>query len=203
MTIGGVNCNAQVLLNELTCRIPKGLVIPSTGLPVKVRESTSTSRSSAENHFNLNTVIRSQPPTPPLQVLVNSDIYDVGTVVKDESNHTLMIVGIVLGIIIALVAGAGLAYIVMDHLKKKKRGEEILPFLHMMPGSSFMVVSGVILTETVITGFTAHFQRFCGFYSSSSMCPFSNHREPFVNRAFTQPLQPQWRFFSDRGLQTR
>lgn len=39
MTIGGVNCNAKVLLNELTCRIPKGLVIPSEGLPVKVRES--------------------------------------------------------------------------------------------------------------------------------------------------------------------
>ncbi len=38
MTIGGVNCNAQVLLNELTCRIPKGLVIPREGLPVKVRE---------------------------------------------------------------------------------------------------------------------------------------------------------------------
>lgn len=37
MTIGGVNCNAQVLLNELTCRIPKGLTIPSKGLPVQVR----------------------------------------------------------------------------------------------------------------------------------------------------------------------
>lgn len=37
MTIGGVDCNAQVLLNELTCRIPKGVVIPSTGLPVRVR----------------------------------------------------------------------------------------------------------------------------------------------------------------------
>lgn len=36
MTIGGVNCNAQVLLNELTCRIPKGLLIPSEGLPVRV-----------------------------------------------------------------------------------------------------------------------------------------------------------------------
>lgn len=39
MTIGGVNCNAQVLLNELTCRIPKGLVIPREGLPVRVRMS--------------------------------------------------------------------------------------------------------------------------------------------------------------------
>ncbi|KAF3856217.1 hypothetical protein F7725_016940 [Dissostichus mawsoni] len=36
MTIGGVNCKAKVLLNELTCRIPKGLVIPSEGLPVQV-----------------------------------------------------------------------------------------------------------------------------------------------------------------------
>lgn len=36
MTIGGVDCNAQVLLNELTCRIPKGLIIPASGLPVKV-----------------------------------------------------------------------------------------------------------------------------------------------------------------------
>lgn len=46
MTIGGVNCNAQVLLNELTCRIPKGLVIPSTGLPVRVREPAYDSSSS-------------------------------------------------------------------------------------------------------------------------------------------------------------
>ncbi|XP_018542200.1 macrophage-stimulating protein receptor isoform X1 [Lates calcarifer] len=36
MTIGGVDCNVQVLLNELTCRIPKGLVVPSEGSPVKV-----------------------------------------------------------------------------------------------------------------------------------------------------------------------
>lgn len=39
MTIGGVDCNAEVLLNELTCRIPKGLVIPAGGLPVKVRDT--------------------------------------------------------------------------------------------------------------------------------------------------------------------
>uniref|UniRef100_A0A672H5M5 Macrophage-stimulating protein receptor n=1 Tax=Salarias fasciatus TaxID=181472 RepID=A0A672H5M5_SALFA len=37
MIIGEVNCNAQVLLNELTCRIPKGLVIPAEGFPVQVR----------------------------------------------------------------------------------------------------------------------------------------------------------------------
>lgn len=40
MTIGGINCNAQVLLNELTCRIPKGLLIPDSGLPVRVRHSS-------------------------------------------------------------------------------------------------------------------------------------------------------------------
>lgn len=39
MTIGGVDCNAQTLLNELTCRIPKGLVIPAAGLPVKVSDT--------------------------------------------------------------------------------------------------------------------------------------------------------------------
>ncbi|XP_074529741.1 macrophage-stimulating protein receptor-like [Halichoeres trimaculatus] len=36
MTIGGIDCDAKVLLNELTCRIPKSLVIPSEGLDVKV-----------------------------------------------------------------------------------------------------------------------------------------------------------------------
>nr|XP_046239440.1 macrophage-stimulating protein receptor-like isoform X2 [Scatophagus argus] len=89
MTIGGVNCNAQVLLNELTCRIPKGLVIRSEGLPVRV--------------------------------YVNGEVYDVGTVVNDDSNNKSVIAGIVLGIIAALVAGAGLALIVMMHLRKKKR----------------------------------------------------------------------------------
>lgn len=89
MTIGGVNCNAQVLLNELTCRIPKGLVIPNEGLPVKVS--------------------------------VNGEIYGVGTVVNDDNNNDTVIAGIVLGIIAALALGAGLALIVMMHLRKKKR----------------------------------------------------------------------------------
>lgn len=39
MTVGGVDCNAEVLLNELTCRIPKDLVVPTGGLPVKVRDT--------------------------------------------------------------------------------------------------------------------------------------------------------------------
>lgn len=89
MTIGGVNCNARVLLNELTCRIPKGLIIPSEGLLVKV--------------------------------YVNGEVSDVGTVVHHESNNYTVIVGIVLGILAALVVGAGLALFVMIHLRKKKR----------------------------------------------------------------------------------
>ncbi|MGH0173693.1 UNVERIFIED_CONTAM: hypothetical protein FKN15_066413 [Acipenser sinensis] len=36
MTIGGVDCNAKVLENEVTCRIPKNLIVPSDGLPVKI-----------------------------------------------------------------------------------------------------------------------------------------------------------------------
>ncbi|XP_023854912.1 macrophage-stimulating protein receptor-like isoform X1 [Salvelinus sp. IW2-2015] len=36
MSIGGVDCGVQVLDNELTCRIPKNLIIPSEGSPVRV-----------------------------------------------------------------------------------------------------------------------------------------------------------------------
>nr|XP_046198940.1 macrophage-stimulating protein receptor-like [Oncorhynchus gorbuscha] len=36
MTIGGVDCGVQVLDNELTCRIPKELIIPREGSPVMV-----------------------------------------------------------------------------------------------------------------------------------------------------------------------
>lgn len=37
MTVGGVDCGAKVLDNEITCRIPKNLTNPNEGLPVKVR----------------------------------------------------------------------------------------------------------------------------------------------------------------------
>lgn len=36
MTVAGINCDAKVLDNEITCRIPKNMTIPSEGLPVKV-----------------------------------------------------------------------------------------------------------------------------------------------------------------------
>ncbi|KAM9409793.1 macrophage-stimulating protein receptor-like [Pholidichthys leucotaenia] len=88
MTIGGVPCDAKVLSNELTCRLPKGLVVPSEGLPVKVS--------------------------------VNNEVYDVGTVMYYD-NTGIVIAGIVLGIIAALVAGAGLSLFVSIYLKKKKR----------------------------------------------------------------------------------
>ncbi|XP_072238104.1 macrophage-stimulating protein receptor-like [Leuresthes tenuis] len=89
MTIGDELCNAQVLSNELTCRIPKGLVIPSVGSPVRVT--------------------------------MNGEVYDVGTVVFANNNNFTVIAGIIMGIIAALVVGAGLALIVMIHLRKKKR----------------------------------------------------------------------------------
>lgn len=86
MTVAGVDCDAKVLDNEITCRIPKNMTIPSEGLPVKIS--------------------------------INGQVHDVGTVVR-VSNHYM--VGIVLGILAALVAGAVLAFAVMKHLRKKKK----------------------------------------------------------------------------------
>lgn len=40
MTMAGVNCDAKVLDNEITCRIPKNMSIPREGLPVKVTSQT-------------------------------------------------------------------------------------------------------------------------------------------------------------------
>ncbi|XP_062402229.1 macrophage-stimulating protein receptor isoform X2 [Sardina pilchardus] len=36
MTLGGVDCHAQILENEITCRIPKDLIIPTEGVPVQI-----------------------------------------------------------------------------------------------------------------------------------------------------------------------
>lgn len=54
-----------------------------------------------------------------LQISINGQVHNVGTVVR-VSNHYM--VGIVLGILAALVAGAVLAFAVMKHLRKKKKG---------------------------------------------------------------------------------
>ncbi|KAM9408994.1 macrophage-stimulating protein receptor [Pholidichthys leucotaenia] len=85
MTVGGVDCDAKVLENEITCRIPKNMTIPSEGLLVKVS--------------------------------VNGQVHNVGTVILG-SNH--YIVGIVLGIVAALVAGAVLSSFVKKNKRKKE-----------------------------------------------------------------------------------
>lgn len=56
------------------------------------------------------------------QISINGQVHNVGTVVR-VSNHYM--VGIVLGILAALVAGAVLAFVVMKHLRKKKKGEHL------------------------------------------------------------------------------
>lgn len=53
---------------------------------------------------------------------MNGEIYEVGRVIYSSSNH---LVGIVLGILAALVVGAALAFLVMTHLRKRKKGEAI------------------------------------------------------------------------------
>ncbi|XP_062328311.1 macrophage-stimulating protein receptor [Osmerus eperlanus] len=90
MTVGGVDCGAKVLDNEITCRIPKNMTIPSEGLAVKIS--------------------------------INGDVHNVGSVVL-VSNHYMA--GIVLGILGALVAGAVLAFVVMKHLRKKKKASMV------------------------------------------------------------------------------
>lgn len=59
-----------------------------------------------------------------LQISINGQVHNVGTVIR-VSNHYM--VGIVLGILAALVAGAVLAFVVMKHLRKKKKGRRFGP----------------------------------------------------------------------------
>ncbi|MBN3326565.1 RON protein, partial [Atractosteus spatula] len=87
MTVGGVDCNARVLDNEITCRIPKNVIITNEGLPVKIS--------------------------------INGQIQYLGRVVI--VNESQPVVGIVLGILMALLVGAVLAFVVMKHLRKKKK----------------------------------------------------------------------------------
>ncbi|KAG9276889.1 macrophage-stimulating protein receptor-like [Astyanax mexicanus] len=57
----------------------------------------------------------------PVQVWVNGKVYEIGRVAY-ASNSTK--VGIVLGLLAALVVGAALAYAVMDHLRKSKKAKQ-------------------------------------------------------------------------------
>lgn len=52
---------------------------------------------------------------------MNGEIYDVGRVAYSSSSN--LSIGIVLGILAALALGAALAFAVMTHLRKKKKGE--------------------------------------------------------------------------------
>lgn len=71
----------------------------------------------------------------------------MGTVGNDDSSNATVIVGIVLGILGALVLGAGLALVVMMHLRKKKIGEET-PDTFSFPESR--------AAHIIIVGFCAH-----------------------------------------------
>uniref|UniRef100_A0A8C2KPF4 receptor protein-tyrosine kinase n=1 Tax=Cyprinus carpio TaxID=7962 RepID=A0A8C2KPF4_CYPCA len=117
MTVGDVDCGAKVLDNEITCRIPNNLTIPSEGLPVKVT--------------------------------VNGYTHNVGTVIL-VSNHYM--VGVVLGILAALVTGAVMAFIVLKHLRKQKKGEYTLETL---PLCSLVFTELPLTTITASTGAVA------------------------------------------------
>ncbi|KAL0978630.1 hypothetical protein UPYG_G00173080, partial [Umbra pygmaea] len=111
MTVGGVDCDAKVLDNEITCRIPKNVTITSEGLPVKIS--------------------------------INGQVHNVGAVVL-VSNHYM--VGIVLGILVALVVGAVLAFVVMKHLRKKKKASQVetrLAHNHNRSGRGSMELSPI------------------------------------------------------------
>lgn len=55
---------------------------------------------------------------------MNGKIYDVGRVAYSSSSN--LSAGIVLGLFAALAVGAALAFTVMTHLRKKKKGETLL-----------------------------------------------------------------------------
>uniref|UniRef100_A0A3Q3BEF5 Macrophage-stimulating protein receptor n=1 Tax=Kryptolebias marmoratus TaxID=37003 RepID=A0A3Q3BEF5_KRYMA len=118
MTVADVDCDAKVLDNEITCRIPKNLTIPSEGLPVKIS--------------------------------INGQVHHVGTVVR-VNNHYM--VGIVLGILAALVAGAVLAFVVMKHLRKKKKtplvGQVVFPRLAYPAGTIDPTLTPLLPAEKI------------------------------------------------------
>uniref|UniRef100_A0A8C9S4G1 Hepatocyte growth factor receptor n=1 Tax=Scleropages formosus TaxID=113540 RepID=A0A8C9S4G1_SCLFO len=57
-----------------------------------------------------------------VRVSVNGDVYDVGKVVITPHNG---VIGIVLGILFALVVGALMTFLIMKQMRKKKKGESL------------------------------------------------------------------------------
>lgn len=147
MTVAGVNCDAKVLDNEITCRIPKNMSIPREGLPVKVAGMRVFPFLLTENRPGYLLIRRFLfHPDFDFQISINGQVHNVGTVVK-VSNHYM--VGIVLGILAALVAGAVLAFLVMKHLRKKKKGGLLSAVWTLArPGRGRFVICGSLSTRT-------------------------------------------------------
>lgn len=116
MTINGVDCKTTILDNEITCRIPRNMTIPSQGAPVKVCNPFNSASINSCGLFQISF-------NSLFQVFVNGEVYDIGIVVFTKNSY---IVGIVLGIIAALGLGAALAYVVMAQKNKRKKGKSIL-----------------------------------------------------------------------------
>uniref|UniRef100_A0A8C9T4P9 receptor protein-tyrosine kinase n=1 Tax=Scleropages formosus TaxID=113540 RepID=A0A8C9T4P9_SCLFO len=75
-----------------------------------------------------------------VRVSVNGDVYDVGKVVITPHNG---VIGIVLGILFALVVGALMTFLIMKQMRKKKKGESLccsLKKLFLNPSS--IIASG-------------------------------------------------------------
>lgn len=120
MTINGVDCKATVLDNEITCRIPKNLTIPSQGAPVKVRVCNRLNSALINLRWLYISFMMHYYSTLFSQVFVNGEEFDIGVVVTTKSNFIL---AMVLGIIAAVCLGAALAYVAMAHERKRKKGK--------------------------------------------------------------------------------
>ncbi|KAL7891780.1 hypothetical protein AOLI_G00012560, partial [Acnodon oligacanthus] len=57
MTVDGVDCNAEVLSNEIVCRIPKNVTIPSKGAPVRVSVNGETYEIGRVVYFRNNSTV--------------------------------------------------------------------------------------------------------------------------------------------------
>lgn len=123
---------------------------------------------------------------------VGWEVYDVGTVGNDTSNNAMVIVGIVLGILGALVVGAGLALVVMMHLRKKKIGQE--PLTRFPPNREQLILS--------LFAFL-HIPSSAGHFLCTLSRPFSKHREPLIDDALARSLKHRRGFFANGRLQTR
>lgn len=118
--------------------------------------------------------------SPFVKITVNGQVHDVGTVIL-VSNH--YVVGIVLGILGALVAGAVLAYVTMKHLRKKKTGEEtesisLFRFLKKCLHLHHYLNSLHLLTDSLVESRLSHYSRNHSLQGNGSveLLPFGDYR---------------------------